>query len=209
MDTLTELRQSVAGYISGKRLSHTLAVETECESLANIFALDEAQTEKLRIAALLHDITKQKTTEEQIALCRSFGIPYTEQDVLSPKVFHARTGAAVAKRDFPALADQTVCDAIRCHTVGKPDMTLLDKLLFLADYIEPTRTFEDCVRLRALFYDALPDTAPKRLSHLNRILITALDMTISDLIGSGALIAIETMSTRNALLSEQRKENPQ
>lgn len=200
MEALETIRQALPGYISGKRLEHTYAVERESAALAQIFSLTEEDTETLCKAALLHDITKTRTTEEQTELCRRFGIPYGETDLAAPKTFHAMTGAALAKADFPGLVTDTVCLAIRSHTVGRAGMTLLEKLLFLADYIEDTRTFEDCVTLRALFYDDLPAGREARLRHLDRVLVTAFDMTLSDLQKNGAIISPQTVAARNDLL---------
>ncbi len=198
--TLDTIRDQMGRYISGKRLTHTLAVERECTALAGIFALDETDTLRLRKAALLHDITKQKDTDAQIALCERFGIAYSETDLAAPKVFHAMTGAALAAADFGEAVDAAVCDAIRYHTVGRAGMTLLEKLLFLADYIEDTRTFADCVTLRGIFYDGLPSALPARLRHLDAVLITAFDMTIRGLLEDGAVISPNTIAARNDLL---------
>ena len=201
--TRDELRREIAGYVSGKRLAHTYAVERESEALAHIFSLDADMTEKLCCAALLHDLTKQKTAEEQLELCRRFGIAYTPCDLAAPKVFHAMTGAALARELFPEVADETVCACIRYHTVGRPDMTLPEKLLFLAAYIEDTRTFADCVELRRLFYDGLPQSLPERLIHLDRIMVTAYDMTVRCLLEENAVISPDTVAARNALLLDR------
>ncbi|MBQ7828562.1 MAG: hypothetical protein IJ386_09905, partial [Clostridia bacterium] len=109
---------------------------------------------------------------------------------------HAITCAAMARVDFDAPVAVTA--AIACHTTGKENMTLLDKLLFLADYIEPTRKFEDCIRVRRYFYE---DTVDQPLEkRLNATLLLAFDLTISGLIEEGRPIHPQTIKSRNFLL---------
>jgi len=202
--TIESLRGTVASYMGQKRFAHTLRVEAEALALADLFALScEARTD-LQIAALLHDITKERTLPEQIALCERFGIAYSEADCLSPKVFHARTGAAVAKELFPSLVNDRIYRAIERHTVAAPDLTLFEALLYLADYIEGGRTFPDCVRLRGFFYDGI-QAKKEPLAHLDDTLLLSLDMTISDLLSEGAIVNEQTFLARNALLCKKKR----
>ena len=204
-------------FISGKRLAHTLAVERECRALSARFSahpalMSEEDTYKLRIAALLHDITKEKNTEEHAALCAEYRIPLTDFELAAPKVLHAKTAPPLARetvnRQFGVnIVDDAVCDAIRTHTTGAEQMSLIGKLLYLADYIEPTRTFEDCVALRNAFYDSIDSVshdASALCRHLDRTLILSFDMTIRDLVASGAPIDANTTAARNALLFAAR-----
>jgi len=138
-----------------KRLSHTLAVARECDALSDIFSLNKNEKKQLHISALLHDITKQLKTDAHTALCEKYGIKYDKYMLAAPKVFHALTGAALAKELFPEYVDDTVYENILTHTTGREDMSLQQKLLYLADYIEDTRTFPDCVELRRYFYERL------------------------------------------------------
>ena len=210
---LSALREEIPAFISGKRLAHTYAVEEECRVLAERFCLHpslftEEDGYRLRTAALLHDITKEKTREEQFALCDRYRIPLTDYEKASPNVLHAKTAPAVAQdvinRKFgERIVGDDIADAIRTHTTGSTHMSLMGKLLFLADYIEATRTFEDCVLLRETYYRTLPkpeEGAEALLLHLDRIMIFSFDLTISDLLDSGFLIDPETTAARNALL---------
>ena len=112
-----------------------------------------ADVEKARVAALLHDCTKKLNLREQLALCEQYGIAldYLERHTL--KLLHAKTGAALAREVFGA--DEAVCGAIRWHTTGRAGMTLLEKVVYLADYIEPNRNFEGVDKLRAAVYEDL------------------------------------------------------
>jgi len=187
---MINLRKEILNYISGQRYEHTLAVEEECVKLAEIFKLNQTETDKLRIAALLHDITKELDVQEQVVLCERFNIVYSG---FTPKLFHAPTGASLARNDFPTIVDDLVYNAIRLHTTGGENMNLFEKLLYLADYIEPTRTFPDCKRLRKYFYKTLS---------LNDTLILSFDMTIENLITNKEHINIKTIKARNFLLEQ-------
>ncbi len=197
--TQDQLRAYVGAQMSIKRFTHTLGVEAEALQLAKIFELSDTDCTRLQIAALLHDLTKEKSKEEQLALCEQYHIPYTPYDCLAPKVFHAKTAAALAKDRFADLTDDGICQAILYHTVGDPDMTLFDSLLYLADYIEAGRTFGDCVRLRAFFYDGIRQGKDKH-AHLIDTLLLSFDLTIADLLSSQAVVAPQTVASRNALL---------
>lgn len=197
---LDALREQIASKMSPKRLRHTLAVEDMVERLCALFCPD--QTLRLRAAALLHDITKELNTEEQIALCHRFGLPVGKADLLSPKTFHARTASEMIKADFPDFADPIVVDAVRWHTTGRAGMTLTEQLLYLADYIDMSRTFHSCVVLRRYFWGAEPENmdAEARLCLLRQTLAFSFDLTMRDLLDDGALIARETVDARNELM---------
>lgn len=192
------LAQRVSGHISGKRYSHTLSVEAETARLCTLFGLDPTSSYKLRCAALLHDITKERTLSEQIDICKEFGIPYGDDELKSPKVLHAMTAPAIIKKELPEYADGEILSAIRWHTTGRPDMTLGEKLIYLADYIEPTRDFPDCITLRCEFYSIETPT----LEHLDRVLLRSFKMTLDDLRANARPIHPMTLRSAEFLQNE-------
>ena len=104
-------------------------------------------------AGILHDITKALGPTEQLHLCEKYGIVLTELQRANPKLLHAKTGAVIAREIF-GESDE-VCEAIRWHTTGKPQMTLLEKIIYLADYIEPNRDFPGVEALRQAVWEEL------------------------------------------------------
>lgn len=168
--TLDELRPIALSYLKAKRVAHVLGVEKEAIRLAKAYGAD---VEKARFAALLHDCTKKLNMEEQLALCRQYGIVLDELEQTSLKLLHAKTGAALAHDVFDAPKD--VCDAIFWHTTGKADMTTLEKVIYLADYIEPTRDFDGLDTLRRTVYE-----------DLDRGLALGLQMSIEEVEGYGS-----------------------
>lgn len=199
--TLATLRQEVAQALSADRLSHTLAVEEEVLHLGTLFALPADRLEKLRVAALLHDITKEIDTDGQLTLCRQYDIVCPQDAVMMPQILHAVTGASVAADRFGALADEMVCRAIASHTTGRAGMKPEELLLFTADYIEPTRRYARCRAMRERFYEAFPETALEREKRLYTVAIAILEETVLYLISKGAAISPDTIEARNDLLS--------
>lgn len=122
-----------------KRFRHTLGV---AYTAANLAAVHNADEDKAFLAGLLHDCAKFYETEEQIALCDEAGISLTETEQLNPALIHGKLGAFYAKTKYQ-VEDEEILSAIRYHTTGHPDMTVLEKIIYLADYIEPGRSM-DC-----------------------------------------------------------------
>ena len=148
--SLEDLRCVALSMLDPRRIPHVLGTEETAAALALRWGADE---ESARRAALLHDCTKKFDKELQLALCRQYGIEPDAAERREGKLLHAITGAAVAYADFGVSGE--VRDAIRWHTTGKADMTLLEKIIYLADYIEPTRDFCDLTELRRLAFEDL------------------------------------------------------
>ena len=200
---LDTLREKISAYMSGKRLSHTFAVEREIKKLCEVYAPEKEYT--LRAAALLHDITKELSLTKQLQLCEEFGIIYMPEEILTPKIFHSRTAPAIIKRDFSEFADEEILSAVRWHTTGRADMTIGEELLFLADYIEDTRTFPSCVILREFFWNGVHG-AEDKTAHLTDTMIMAFDMTVHELCEEKQPIHLDTVSARNSFIWKIRKK---
>lgn len=136
--------------VEEKRFNHILRVEKAAISLAEHYGAD---VYKARAAALLHDVTKRKTDEEQLNIARRFAIIGAEEFEKSPKVAHAFTGACYAEHEL-FVSDPDILNAIRFHTTGRAGMSLLEKIIFLADGIEDGRAFSGVDEIRnAAFED--------------------------------------------------------
>ena len=193
---LGELRKFVRLELSDRRYSHTIAVEDEAAVLSDLYCPERRND--LRAAALLHDITKEYNTEKQLKLCEKYDILVTDLMRRSPKCFHAKTARAVAEDKYGEYLDDDMLDAIEYHTTGKQDMTVFEKILYLADYTEPTRTFGDCIKVRKRFYDNIKDGSDlKRI--LDDTLLYSFDLTINDLIENREVIMNDTFEARNYL----------
>ena len=169
--------------IHAKRIPHVQGCEEEAVRLARRWGANE---EYARRAAILHDCTKYLDLEEQLALCARYGIALDEMEQGAVKLLHSKTGAALAEYVFGE--PEQVCQAICWHTTGKPDMTLLEKILYIADYMEPTRDFEGVERLRDLAY-----------VDLNAAVLAGTEMTVEEMRGYGSPVHPNTLAARDFL----------
>lgn len=203
--SLAELRGIIKDKMSGKRLYHTLAVEAMTARLCALFCPE--YTQKMRAAALLHDLTKEVGFEEQKQLCKQYGIPLGDTDLASPKTLHARTAAALIPIEFPDFDDPMIINAVRWHTTGRAASSVTEQILYLADYIDDSRTFAACVELRDYFWSANPESMGfgARRAHFCRTLVRSFDMTVADLIAEGLPVAADTIEARNARLIEVKR----
>lgn len=181
--TLSQLRPVAMSYLKYKRIPHVLGTEQEAIRLAERYGAD---VEKARVAALLHDCTKKLEMEEQLALCRKYGIQLDELEQQALKLLHAKTGAAVARDVFGV--DNEIYSAIWYHTTGRANMTKLEKIIYLADYMEPSRNFPGVDRLRKVCYE-----------DLDRGLLLGLEMTIEEMTSMGSPVHRATVEARDAL----------
>ena len=147
---LSWLRGKAYAYLKPKRIAHVAGCESEAVALAMHWGEDP---ESAATAGILHDITKKLALADQLNLCDKYGIICDNAERASAALLHAKTGAVLARELFGV--SEAISEAIRWHTTGKPDMSLLEKIVYLADYIEPTRDFPGVDRLRRLAYEDL------------------------------------------------------
>lgn len=144
------LRAVSYSMMRAKRIPHVQGTEEEAAKLAQRWG---GNVDHARRAAILHDCTKYLTVEEHLALCGKYGISLDPLERKGEKLLHAKTGAAVAYHVFGE--PEPVCAAIYYHTTGKANMSLLEKILYIADYMEPHRDFPGVEDLRRLAYEDL------------------------------------------------------
>ena len=142
-----KLEQTVVSLLKPNRVKHVLGCRDTAVELARLYGVNETDAAR---AALLHDITKALDGPLQLTLCRAYDTILDEFSQKNPKTLHALTGSLVAQRIFGE--NRAVTDAIRCHTTGKADMNLLEKIIYVADYMEPNRDFPGVEKLRQLAY---------------------------------------------------------
>jgi nicotinate-nucleotide adenylyltransferase len=202
-EMLFSLRESVKNEMGEKRYFDTLEVEKMAERLGEIYAPN--QISMLRAAALLHDITKERTTEEHIAICENAGETVSVADRKAPKMFHSRTAALVIPTKYPDFNTPEIISAVRYHTTGRADMTLAEKIIYLADYIDMSRKYGDCVALRDFFFDFDFENTDdeEKIYHLNDTLIMSYNLTIKGLLEDEKHIDRATFEARNFLILER------
>ncbi len=147
---MEELEQVVVSLLKPNRVAHVLGCRDTAMDLAKQWGADTTDAAR---AGLLHDITKALDGSLQLTLCDEYGIVLGDFSKKYPKTLHALTGSLVADRIFGE--NRQVVDAICSHTTGKPDMTTLEKILYVADYMEPNRDFPGVEKLRHFAYTDL------------------------------------------------------
>ena len=133
---ILKMKKTLRKYLTLDRYEHTEGVMYTAAALAMKYGED---VEKALVAGLLHDCAKCIPDSKKIKICRKHHIEVTELEVSNPFLLHAKLGAFLAKEKYD-VQDQEILDAIACHTTGKPAMTLLDKIIYISDYIEPMRS---------------------------------------------------------------------
>lgn len=169
-----ELVQYLSKHLKGEKFEHSLLVEKTAIKLAKRYGAD---TSKAGVAGLLHDVTKQMNNIEMAK----------KYHIVSPveKTLHGAVAAAYLKEQG-IVEDEDVLSAIRYHTTGRADMTLLEKIVYLADYIEPSRDFDGVERLREL---AKKD--------IDRAMLLGLAMSLCEVIKKNSLVEIDSVNAYN------------
>ena len=202
---LDNLRNSIRGLMSSRRFEHTLGVEKMACRLGELFCPDKLDI--LSAAALLHDITKELTIAEQEQIYKAHCEEMSAEERLSVAIIHSKSASLVIPEKFPRFACDEIISAVRWHTTGRENMSLVEKLIYLADYIDETRDYADCIALRNMFFDAEPQkmSYSERIEHLNRVLIHSFDITLRDLVEKKRLVNADTVKARNSLILNLKK----
>ncbi len=195
MKSIKEYKNLLKEVLTPGRYEHTLGVEYTAACMAMRYGEDLTRT---RIAALLHDCAKCLPAQDQLDQCLAYGIPVSPVERDNPNLLHAKLGAWYAREKY-GIEDQEILSAIYYHTTGKPGMTLLEKIIYVADYLEPNRNkASNLDQVRAeLFLD------------LDQCLLTILESTV-DYLNSRSLsidpMTEETCNYYRDLLKGQKKD---
>lgn len=168
--------------LNEKRYYHSLCVADEAKRLAEKYGGD---TEKAYLAGLLHDITKNASAEEHLKIFSDFGIILNEIENGAEKLWHAMSGAAYAEHIL-GIKDPEIIDAIRYHTTAKAGMSLLAKILYLADFTSADRDYDDVEVIRKYVNESL-----------QKAFVYALQYSIKDLVEQARAVHLDTVAAYN------------
>lgn len=149
---MADLEQVVIRLLNPNRVAHVLGCRDTAVALAKRWGVNETDAAR---AGLLHDVTKALDGPLQLTLCRSYGTVLDDFSQRYPKTLHALTGSLVAERIFGE--NEAVVSAIECHTTGKAAMNMLEKIIYVADYMEPNRDFPGVDELRRLAFSDMDE----------------------------------------------------
>ena len=147
------MSEKLKAALTEKRFIHSLGVRDEAVRMAKLFGCDE---EKAYIAGLLHDCAKYPAIEKEERKIIEYNLCFDELTMLCRPVVHAPLGAVVAKKEY-GITDSEILDAIRFHTTAREDMSLLGKIIYVADMTEPSREFEGVELLRSLSHKSIDE----------------------------------------------------
>ena len=176
--------------LSTKRFQHSLDVSQSAAELAVQFGED---VEKAKLTGLLHDCARGLSSNNLLQIAEAFAIVVNDVESWQPILLHAPVGAELARKEY-GVDDPQIYQAIALHTTGGRDMATLDKIIYLADCIEPSRDFPGIDKLRSLAF-----------TDLDAAMLAAFDQSLHYVIELGLLIHPATIEGRNYLLQKQNK----
>ncbi len=183
-EKISEYKQLLKQRLNEKRYYHSLCVADEAVRLAEKYGADK---DKAYLAGLLHDITKNSDNDEHFSLFDKYNVTLNDVEKKSEKLWHAISGA-VYVQNVLNITDAEILSAIRFHTTGKENMSLLEKTIYLADFTSKDRNYDDVQVMRHLV-DVSMD---KAMSY-------ALSYTINELVGKGVAIHPDTFAAYNEI----------
>jgi predicted HD superfamily hydrolase involved in NAD metabolism len=176
--------------LNESKLKHSLSVSETAVSLAVKYG---ENIEKARISGLVHDCAKGMKDEDLIKVARSHEIQLDEVCLSNPSILHGLVASIIAKEEM-GIEDEDMLMAIRYHTTGRKNMSVLEKIIYIADYIEPLRTFDGVEGLRSLSNINLDETV-----------VQSLENAIKYVISQNGLLHTDTIHARNYLLSKHSR----
>ena len=188
---IERIKDDLLKNISEDRYNHTLRVANICEKLAIKYKED---LQKTIVAALLHDSAKFISQDKIIKMARKFELVDEEIYLYSPELIHGPLASKMAKDKYDII-DKDILNAIRYHTTGRRNMSLLEKIIFIGDFIEPSRNFKGIDKIRDLAFE-----------DIDRSILLALNKNIKFLITRGETISINSIDARNYLIEENIKK---
>ena len=183
--TVKDYDEIISKRMKSARYKHSRNVAKEAIRLAKKY---HADVEKAEIAGILHDITKESSQEEQFAIIEKAGIELTELEKSTPKLWHAISGSAYIKVIL-GIEDEDILNAVRYHTTGRAGMSLLEKVIFIADFTSEERDYDGVEKMRK--------AADKGLEEA---MIEGMSFTISDLADRKLSIAPDTFQGYNEVV---------
>ena len=170
---MKKIKKYLKKHLTKNRYQHTLGVAYTAVAMAMKYNPDTSNADfiqKAEVAGLLHDCAKCMENEKKIKICEKHNIPHTKFEILHPYLLHGKVGAYLASTKF-GITDKDILQAITWHTTGRPNITLLEKIIFIADYIEPSRKqIPELNSIRQLAFEDIDQTMEKILSNTLKFL---------------------------------------
>jgi predicted HD superfamily hydrolase involved in NAD metabolism len=188
---LNKITQYIKSGLSSKRYIHSVNVSATAAKLAKHYGCN---VEKAEIAGLIHDCARELSQEVLLGYLEQEDIEADSVTKNVKELLHGPAAIYICRRVF-GIEDGEILDAVRYHTTGRENMSLLEKIIYLSDFMEPSRCFEGVEELRDMAF-----------TDLDKALLMAFDSSIRYIISKNALIHVDTVLSRNYLLEELRRK---
>ncbi len=191
MQNADKIKEYAKTVLSEKRFVHTVNVAEEAKRLAAIWGAD---TDRAYLAGMIHDIAKEVPKDMALETLAEYGYNPDETEKQNSELLHGKLAAYIAE-DMFGIDDSEVLSAVAYHTTGRPEMSLLEKIIYVADFTEPGRTYPEAGKIRALAGE-----------NLDSAVLCQTDMVIKFIIDKGRPLHIDTVNTRNYFLLKLKEE---
>ncbi len=180
-----EIQKLLSQRLDEYRYVHSLGVALSARELAKRYGAD---ADRAYFAGLVHDITKNTPRDEQLRLIAGGGVALSLEELNNPKLWHAISGS-IYVRDVLKINDSEIVSAVRYHTTGRDEMTLLEKIIYIADFISAERSFNGVEYMRKLAFESLDKAA-----------MYAVKFCIPDLVMKGQVLHTDSVKLYNGLV---------
>ena len=191
MQSIEEITASLKETLSDIRFRHTIGVAETARTLAEKWGADP---DSAYLAGLVHDCAKEIPVKQMVESLEKHGYICDEMERQSPNILHAPLGSILAGERY-GVEDTEVLDAVRYHTTGRVDMSLLEKIIYVADFIEPGRKYKEVQCVRDLAF-----------KDIDKAVLKEADIVIKYIIDKGGVLHTESVRTRNSFLIKVKKE---
>ena len=187
---LNELIEELKKYIKGEdRFKHSIGVSKMAKELAKKYGIDE---EKAAKCGLMHDMAKEISEEECLKYAKENDMKLIDIERKNPKLLHGPIGAIICKKNYGF--DKDMCNSIKWHTTGRPNMSMLEKIVFVADKIDETRKYDDVEKYRELAFEDIDEA-----------ILEITNYVIKKNIDKGKTLSEKSIQTRNYILLNRKK----
>ncbi len=191
MQKADKIKEYAKTVLSEKRFVHTVNVAEEAKRLAAVWGAD---LDGAYLAGVIHDIAKEIPKSQVFDTLAEYGYTPDETEKQNPELLHGKLAAYIAKEKF-GIDDEDILSAVAYHTTGRPEMSLLEKIIYVADFTEPGRVYPEANEIREL--------ADK---NIDKAVLCQADMVIKFIIDRGRPLHIDTVNTRNYFLLKLKEE---
>ena len=189
MSDFEEYKALIKTKMGEKRYIHSVNMAKQAVHLAEKYGAD---VKKAEIAGILHDITKEMPEKEQLQLMNNSGIILTDLKMSAPKLWHSISGACYI-RNILNIKDEDIFNAVRYHTTGRAGMSLLEKVIFIADFTGEERDYNGADEMKAVAEESLEEAMEIGLS-----------FSITDLVNRRLTVAIDSIEAYNELMNKSK-----